>query len=233
MPTLAALIEEVEESSPTPDPLDQLATASATARAVDDTTDSMLSHFVDKCRRAGHSWAEIGTALGVTKQAVQKRFTVGQIDAEPAGWDRYTPRARRLVREHAPAASAELGHSWIGTEHLLLGFYAEPDALAPKILLHYGLDRDKVVAGITARSGTGASGLGPLTPRAWAALASCAREAVMLGHNYIGTEHQLLALMSGVGGIAAEILAEAGITHDGAREKVVTMLIDMISKQQK
>jgi ATP-dependent Clp protease ATP-binding subunit ClpA len=206
---------------------------SASGRAVDDTTDSMLSHFVDKCRRAGHSWAEIGTALGVTKQAVQKRFTVGQIDAEPAGWDRYTPRARRLVREHAPAASAELGHSWIGTEHLLLGFYAEPDALAPKILLHYGLDRDKVVAGITARSGTGASGLGPLTPRAWAALASCAREAVMLGHNYIGTEHQLLALMSGVGGIAAEILAEAGITHDGAREKVVTMLIDMISKQQK
>src|SRR5262249_34831640 len=147
MPTLAVLIEEVEASSPTAEPLDQLATASATARAVDETTDSMLSHFVDKCRRAGHSWAEIGTALGVTKQAVQKRFTAGQVEAEPAGWARYPPRARRLVREHAPAAAAELGHSWIGTEHLLLGFYAEPDALAPKILLEYGLDRATVVAG--------------------------------------------------------------------------------------
>jgi ATP-dependent Clp protease ATP-binding subunit ClpC len=56
-------------------------------------------------------------------------------------------------------------------------------------------------------------------------------EARGFNHNYIGTEHQLLALMSGVGGIAAEILAEAGITHDSAREKVITMLIGLISQQ--
>ena len=229
MPTLGALIEEVEQSSPSDAPLDQLATASSTARTVDELTDSMLSHFVDKCRRAGHSWAEIGAALGVTKQAVQKRFTAER--EQPAAWERWTPRARRLVEEHAPAAAEELGHSWIGTEHLLLGFYAEPEALAPKVLMQFGLQRDQVVAAIQARFESAPSIRGPLTPRAWAALASATREAVQLGHNYIGTEHQLLGLLSGVGGLGAEILEGAGITHDGARQKIVQMLIDMITHQ--
>ena len=119
MPSLAALIEEVEHASPSPEPLALLETASASARNLDDLTDSMLSHFVDKCRRSGHSWAEIGGALGVSKQAVQKRFTSEMID--PEGWDRFTERARRLVTDHAPAAAESLGHNWVGTEHLLLG----------------------------------------------------------------------------------------------------------------
>jgi ATP-dependent Clp protease ATP-binding subunit ClpA len=228
MPTLQSLIEEVEATSPSPEPLDQLATASATAQTVTELTDSMLSHFVDKCRQGGHSWAEIGSALGVSKQAVQKRFTAERV--EPASWDRFTPRARRLVEEHAPAAAEELGHSWIGTEHLLLGFYAEPEAVAPKVLVGFGLERDQVVAAIKARFPSAPSGRGPMTPRAWAALASSAREAVMLGHNYIGTEHQLLGLLGGAGGLAAEILEAAGITHDRAREKIVEMLIGMIAK---
>ena len=188
----------------------------------------MLSHYVDQARRAGHSWAEIGGALGVTKQAVQKRFTVER--AEPAGWERYTERAKRLVQEHAPAAAASLGHSWIGTEHLLLGFYAEPEALAPRVLEGFGLDREQVVAGINARIDSEWSGKGPLTPRAWAALASSTREAVMLGHNYVGTEHQLLALLSGVGGVAADILEAADITHDRARTKIVELLVAFIAK---
>jgi ATP-dependent Clp protease ATP-binding subunit ClpA len=230
MPTLQSLIDEVEATAPSPAPLDQLATASATAQTVDELTDSMLSHFVDKCRRSGHSWAEIGTALGVSKQAVQKRFT--NLTMEPTLSERYTPRARRLVEVHAPAAAEELGHDWIGTEHLLLGFYAEPEALAPKILAGFGLDRARALAGVRARARSEAPGIGPLTPRAWAAIATSTREAVQLGHNYVGTEHQLLALLS-VGGTAAEILAEAGITRDAAREKVITMLLELISQQPK
>jgi hypothetical protein len=229
MPSLGTLIEEVEAASPSQEPLDLLATASATARDVGDLTDAMLSHFVDRCRRAGHSWAEIGTGLGVTKQAVQKRFT--NMRVEPVGWERFTPRARQLVEVHAPAAAAELGHDWIGTEHLLLGFYADPEALAPRILTGFGLERDAVVAGIEQRARLTAPGIGPLTPRAWAALASSVREAVQLGHNYVGTEHELLGLLSGVGGTAAEILTEAGITHDSARSKVVDLLLEIISKR--
>jgi ATP-dependent Clp protease ATP-binding subunit ClpA len=227
-PTLGSLIADVEAAAPTDAPLDLLATAAATVVTINDVTDSVLSHFVDRCRHAGHSWAEIGAALGVTKQAVQKRFTVDRV--EPDGWERFTERARRLVQEHAPAAAEELGHAWVGTEHLLLGFYADPAAVAPRVLVGFGLDRDRVVAAITARTKSNPAGRGPLTPRAWAALASCRREAVSLGHNYIGTEHQLLGLLSGVGGLAAEILDEAGITHDRAREKIVELLIQMIAK---
>jgi ATP-dependent Clp protease ATP-binding subunit ClpA len=229
-PTLGSLIADVEATAPSHAPLDLLATAAGTAATVNEVTDAMLSHFVDRCRHAGHSWAEIGTALGVTKQAVQKRFTMERV--EPAGWERFTPRARRLVEEHAPAAAEELGHAWIGTEHLLLGFYAEPEAVAPKVLTGFGLDRDRVVAAIKARTRSQPSEKGPMTPRAWAALASCTREAVMLGHNYIGTEHQLLGLLSGVGGLAAEVLDEAGVTHDRAREQIVNVLIDMIAKKR-
>jgi hypothetical protein len=57
------------------------------------------------------------------------------------------------------------------------------------------------------------------------------REAVQLGHNYVGTEHELLGLLSGVGGTAAEILTEAGITHDRARSKVVDLLVEIISER--
>ena len=98
---------------------------------------------------------------------MQKRFTGER--TEPVGWERYTERARRLVQDHVPAAAASLGHGWIGTEHLLLGFYVEPEALAPRILLEFGLDRDRAIAGIGARIDNVFSGRGPLTPRAWVA----------------------------------------------------------------
>ena len=164
MPSLDELITEVRNTASSAEPLALLETAALHAQTLGELSDAMLSHYVDQARRAGHSWAEIGGALGVTKQAVQKRFTVER--AEPTGWDRYTERAKRLVQEHAPAAAASLGHSWIGTEHLLLGFYAEPEALAPRVLEGFGLDREQVVAGINARIDSEWSGKGPLTPRA-------------------------------------------------------------------
>ena len=71
--TLDSLIRAVEQSAPD-DRLGQLAHASATAVQLGDLGDSLLGVFVDRCRRDGRSWSEIGTALGVTKQAVQKRF---------------------------------------------------------------------------------------------------------------------------------------------------------------
>jgi ATP-dependent Clp protease ATP-binding subunit ClpA len=220
----------VEESAPSREPLDLLATASATVQTINELTDSLLSHFVDRCRRAGHSWAEIGTALGVTKQAVQKRFT--SEPSVPLGWDRYTPRARRVIEQHTPAAAAELGHNYIGTEHLLLGFYGEPEGLAARILVGFGLDRAGVVRAITARVEPGATGTSGFTPRAWAAIQSCTREALMMGHNYVGTEHQLLALLGGVGGLAPEILEAANIKYDNVKGEVVKILSGYVAKKQ-
>jgi hypothetical protein len=76
-PTLQQLIESVRQDAGSDQALDQLATAAAVAALLQETTDALLGHFVDQCRRDGRSWSEISNALGVTKQAVHKRFAPG------------------------------------------------------------------------------------------------------------------------------------------------------------
>ena len=73
-PTLQELIDTVRQDAGSDQPLDQLVTAAAAAAQLEETTDALLGHFVDRCRRDGRSWSEISAALGVTKQAVHKRF---------------------------------------------------------------------------------------------------------------------------------------------------------------
>ena len=223
-PNLSALIEEVEQTAPSPDPLDLLATASSHVQELTDLNDALLSHFVDRCRRSGHSWAEIGQSLGVTRQAVQQRFT-GQ-KREPRGYERFTDRARNVIEQHAPAAARELGHGYMGTEHILLAQWGEPESVAVVALERLEVSRDAVVAAIEAFTprGEATEPTGGFTPRAWVALGNTVGEALGLGHNYVGTEHMLLALLGGVGGMAAEILGEMDVDHDRARAVVVELL---------
>jgi ATP-dependent Clp protease ATP-binding subunit ClpA len=223
-PTLSTLIEEVEETAPSAAPLDLLATASSNVEELTDRTDALLSHFVDRCRRAGHSWAEIGQSLGVTRQAVQQRFT-GQ-KREPKGYERFTARARRVLEEHTPAASKELGHIYSGTEHVLLGLWGEPEGVAVVALEQLGVTRDSVRSAILELTpqGTADDPVGGFTPRAWVAMGNTVGEAVNLGHNYVGTEHLLLALLGGVGGMGAAILQGLGVDHDRAQAQVIELL---------
>src|ERR1700757_440429 len=126
-PTLQELIEIVRQDSSSDQPLDQLVAAAAAAAQLEETTDALLGHFVDRCRRDGRSWTEISAALGVTKQAVHKRFAsaiANQIVAAiPAPtFERFTDRARHVMAESSQAASS-LGDHFVGTEHLLLGLF--------------------------------------------------------------------------------------------------------------
>ena len=75
-PTLQDLIETVERDAPSSDLLDVLSTASSTVAQLEEVGDAVLGHFVDRCRRQGHSWTEISAALGVSKQAAHKRFSM-------------------------------------------------------------------------------------------------------------------------------------------------------------
>jgi ATP-dependent Clp protease ATP-binding subunit ClpA len=220
--TLASLIEDVESRSPSKEPLDLLATAAATVEEVSDAADALLSHYVDRTRRAGHSWTEIGTALGVTKQAVQKRFTGERRD--PRGWERFTDRARAVASKHAFAAAEELGNNYVGTEHLLLAMWAESEGIAAKALVAGGFTRESVVAAIDALIPRGAQGRGGFTPRAWVAIENSSKIAIEMGHNYVGTEHLLLSLMTGVGGVADDILAKAGMKVADVRAFVLQEL---------
>jgi hypothetical protein len=182
------------------DVLDQLSDAVIAADHLGDVADHLIGHFVDQARRSGASWTEIGQSMGVTKQAAQKRF-VPKADAtelDPSqGFGRFTPRARSALVAALHEAKAA-GNVEIRPEHLVLGLLSEPDGLAAKAVLAQGVTFDAVRQAIVARLPTPADAVPELVPYdgpARKTLELTYREALRLGHNYIGTEHILLALL--------------------------------------
>jgi ATP-dependent Clp protease ATP-binding subunit ClpA len=145
-------------------------------------------------------------------------------------FERFTPRARRvlvLAQEHAQ----EHGHHFIGTEHILIGLVGEGEGVGAKVLASYGIFRPEVEAKVAAASGPGpAAGSGvrrpPFTAGAKKVLECSLREALELGHNYIGTEHQLLGLLREGEGVAAHVLVGSGVTLPEARVRVLDALRD-------
>jgi ATP-dependent Clp protease ATP-binding subunit ClpC len=104
--------------------------------------------------------------------------------------------------------------------------WGDPECLAVLALERFGITREQAKARIVELlpPGDNANPQVPVTPRAWVAVSNTVTEAVALGHNYVGTEHVLLALLGGVGGVAADVLAEHDVDHDRAKEMVVELL---------
>jgi hypothetical protein len=178
-------------------PLDQLTDAMLAAEHLGDVADHLIGHFVDQARRSGASWTEIGKCMGVTKQAAQKRF-VPKAEFNPLdpndGFSRYTPRARRAVvesqREARDAENVE-----ITPDHVLLGLLGDTESLGVKLLAEQGIDDDRIRGAITLPDRTGERrDLIPFSGPAKKVFELTFREALRLGHNYIGTEHILFAL---------------------------------------
>src|SRR5580704_11899558 len=137
-PSLQALIETVRADAGDGDALAQLAQASRTVGDLEELSDALLGHFVDRCRHAGHSWSEISSALGVSKQAAHKRFSPGA-----PTFERFTHRARAvLIGADGEARGA--GVRVIGTEHLFLALFQPPDSLAAIALTQAGLTRSMI-----------------------------------------------------------------------------------------
>ena len=108
----------------------------------------------------------------------------------------------------------------MGTEHLLIALFEERDGVAAKVLVELGADQAAVAREVVQRAprgDAGSTGLVPMTPRATATLAAAVGQALELGHNYVGTEHLLLALFSDAEGMSAEVLAALGIEHEQVR----------------
>jgi hypothetical protein len=228
-PTLQELIETVERDAASADPLDLLASASSTVAQLEEVGDAVLGHFVDRCRRHGHSWTEISSALGVSKQAAHKRFSLPAPTLE-----RFTDRARRALDAAAKAALG-LGHNFVGTEHLLLGLFAQPEGLAARVLAEVGVDREAVEAKVLEVVPRGSEPLldNPLyTPRAAMALQGALEEALRLGHNYIGTEHILLSLVRDPHALSARALSDLGVSLESTRTRVVEM-VNQIMQQRR
>src|ERR671917_391837 len=121
------------------DALDQLSGAIIVADALGDLADHLIGHFVDQARRSGASWTDIGRSMGVTKQAVRKRFVPkdpgDQSDLDPnQGFSRFTDRARNVVMAAQNEAHAA-NNDEIRPEHLVLGLLTEPDALGAQAII--------------------------------------------------------------------------------------------------
>lgn len=234
-PSLTELIQTVNDRSADQDALTRVAAAAEVSGEITSKADLLLGHFVDAARHAGRSWAEIGAALGVTKQGAQQRFVDRDV-ATPAADEhllvRYTARARASVAR-AREEALEMGHNYVGTEHLLLGVLVDPGAISVHVLAELGIPADQLrQAAVEAAvprppNGAVASDL-PFTPRARRVLDLTRGESLRLGHNYIGTEHLLLALVAEQDGIGGRVLREHGVDTDRARAEVIRALTGYI-----
>jgi hypothetical protein len=180
------------------DALDQLTDAMLAAEHLGEVADHLIGHFVDQARRSGASWTDIGKCMGVTKQAAQKRF-VPKADTIPMdpneGFTRFTPRARSAVVFAQTAAHDARNHE-ITPDHLLLGLLDDTAALSVVLLAAQGITPEQVRATVTLPPPDGDPlALVPFNGPAKKVLELTFREALRLGHNYIGTEHVLLALL--------------------------------------
>jgi len=144
-------------------------------------------------------------------------------------FERFTARARKVL-VLAQEEARYFNHNYIGTEHLLLGLLREEEGVAAQALSSLNVTEDKVrkeveaIVGIVELGEEETSAQAPFTPRSKKVLELALREALQLGHNYIGTEHILLALVREGEGLAAHILAELGLKPDVVRREVVRRL---------
>jgi ATP-dependent Clp protease ATP-binding subunit ClpC len=141
-------------------------------------------------------------------------------------FQRFTERARRVV-VLAQEEARRLRHNYIGTEHLLLGVLREEEGVGARVLASLGVTLDGVRAQVGSIVGQGdevTTGQIPFTPRAKRVLELSLREALALGHDYIGTEHLLLGLVREREGVAAKILLDLDIDAERIRERTFELL---------
>lgn len=147
-------------------------------------------------------------------------------------FERFTDKARRVI-VFAQEEARDLNHTYIGTEHILLGLIRESDGVAEKALTENGVEikvlRENIIKAVGDNAtGTKADVL-PFTPRAKKALELSLKEALQLGHNYISTEHLLLGLLREGEGLAYKVLTEMGVEFLKLRQDIISIINNSIS----
>jgi Clp amino terminal domain, pathogenicity island component len=220
------LIAYVKALHPDGGPLSNVSDAFAVSTQMDERADALIGHFVDQARKSGLSWSQIGGAMGVSKQAAQKRFVPTRAadlfpkSAKP--FSRFTDRAARVLLAAGTLAAPEP----VGGAHLAAALLTEPRGLAARAV---------VAAGVTPEQVYAAVGAGPAQPageastaelldltldeNAKTALREALKSALRLGHNYIGTEHLLLGLLSR-GGPVTDAFTGLGLPPERAEELI-------------
>jgi hypothetical protein len=229
------LIEAIKKVHP--DELEQLSSAVLAADHLGEVADHLIGHFVDQARRTGASWSDIGKSMGVTKQAAQKRFvqkgSAETLDLDPSqGFSRFTERARNVMMASQNEAGVA-GNDEILPEHLVLGLLSEPESLGAKAILAQRVSFEAVREAATRTLPSRTEPVPDLIPynaQARKALELTFREALRMGHNYIGTEHILLALLELETGTG--VLAGLGVDKATAEEHIAAAVSEILAAHE-
>jgi ATP-dependent Clp protease ATP-binding subunit ClpA len=232
--SLDNLISFVHAMHPDGGPLDNLADAMTAAAQLEVQSDALIGYFVDQARRSGASWSQIGSSMGVSKQAAQQRFVARW---ESADFSRFTQRSRNTLAA-AGRLAASGGAERIDVAHIVAGLLSEPDGLAARVIHGTGFRDEQVLAafGVGAAPGGGDADAAALrqlrfTDPARAALRETVKAALRLGHNYIGTEHQLLGILY-ADGDAAQPLTGPGLTPERAEQALAAEFAAIQARRQ-
>jgi Clp amino terminal domain, pathogenicity island component len=226
--------------------LDHVSAAVGISDHLGELADHLVGHFVDQARKAGASWTEIGRSMGVTKQAAQKRFVPkasgwgellsGVFPADPVKFSRFTDRSRRSVIA-ARQEAIRRHHDRVLPEHLVLGMLHEQEGIAARAISALGVTQEAARTALgaalpPATPGEATPGHIPFDSRAMKVLELTLREALALGHNYIGTEHILLGVLEEEESAGGGTLADLGITKERALAWVVPVLEQMAEAER-
>jgi hypothetical protein len=231
---LDSLISYVKTLHPDGGPLDRLADAVLAAGELDEQSDALIGYFVDQARASGASWSQIGGAIGVSKQAAQKRF-VGREDElapESKTFSRFTPRARASVAA-AGQLAADTGAGVVDSVHLAAGVLLDPHGLAAHVVERLEVSEDQYYQTLGVGPALDGADPDPMALRQLQFTAGCRnafkealKSALRLGHNYIGTEHLLLGVVAGRGHVA-ESLASIGLRPSVVESALAVELAQM------
>jgi len=233
------LIAYVKALHPDGRPLENVSDAFSVSTQMDEQSDALIGYFVDQARRSGLSWSQIGGAMGVSKQAAQKRFVPTKArDLFPEGhakpFSRFTIRSANVLA----AAGRLAAPGPVEGAHLAAALLTEPDGVAAKAIAAAGVTPERLYAAVGAGPAERAEATGTaelldvtLGESAKDALKAGLKSALRLGHNYIGTEHLLLGLLSRTGPVT-DAFSGLGLTPERAGGLVTAELAGFQARKE-
>jgi hypothetical protein len=222
-PTIESLAALVDERARGQMPAARLREAIEVGSELTDLSDALIGRFVAEARTSGLSWTEIGQAFGTSKQAVQQRYgTATDVGRWPERWT----TAANDALDRAGDEARELGHGYVGTEHVVLALVTAEHGIAGEVLRGLGVSRKRMLATSCLRARSDDDAREPLSvmPRLKQALERGRRVADGLGARLADTEHLLAGILAVPDSMAIEILRRLGVSADAVRSALAERL---------
>lgn len=227
LPDLASLITDLDARIGDAGDLDRLAAAEEIADELSALGARLVGYYVEQARAHGNSWTDIGAHQGISRQAAQQRYAPARFqltlsDLITTGSLKHLTERTRATLLRAEQHAGRRGSATVEPAHVLLAMLDDHDTLASQALGRLDVDTTELRRALDPPQDTAfpRTVSPPLSTPARRLLETALTQALKLNHNYVGTEHLLLALAYTHNDPAAQLLADQGVTYDRAREAV-------------